>query len=151
MDNSNKVYELGYLLVPSIAEEQLAGEVQNIKTVLEKYEPSYITEDFPKLRPLSYAMVKAAAGQNSKFDKAYFGWIKFEINPNAIPQVKTELDKNSGMLRFMIITTVRENTLISQKPVFKPVGEGEKVKKREDESPITQEELDKSIDSLVVE
>jgi ribosomal protein S6 len=59
-EKKSKVYELGYLLAPSIAEEQVAGEVQNIKSVLDKFEAITITEDFPKLRPLAYMMAKTS-------------------------------------------------------------------------------------------
>ena len=149
------VYELGYLLAPTIAEEQLPGEVQNIKSVLDKFEVVTITEDFPKLRPLAYTMVKATTGQRNKFDKAYFGWIKFEASSNAIPLIKTELDKNGHIVRSLVIGTVRESTLATQRVPFRPGAEGDKAKKPDelaaDQPKATQEELDKSIDSLIVE
>ncbi len=154
-DTRIKIYELGYLFVPSIAEENVAAEVQAVKSIIEKYEGNIITEDFPKLRPLAYAMSKVVGAERSKFDKGYFGWIKFEISSGSVPQIKTELDKNNIILRFMIIETIRENTMVTQKMIFKPVGEGEKAKKPEsgDEIPakLSEEEIDKTIENLVVE
>jgi len=144
-----KIYELGYLLVPSIAEENVASEVQAIKAVLEKYESEFITEDFPKLRALSYPMTKKANGSSAKFDKAYFGWVKFETNPNVIDQIKGELDKSDKILRSMIVLTVRENTLIGQKMIFRPHAEGEKEGKKEEK--MSEEEIEKTIENLVVE
>ncbi len=141
---NQKIYELGYLLVPSIAEENVAKEVETIKSILAKYEAEVITEDFPKLRPLAYAMVKATGSERHKFDKAYFGWVKFEVEGDTAPQIKNELDKNTSVLRFMIVKTVRENTMVSQKVVFKPE-EGEEQPK------VSEEELDKTIENLVVE
>jgi len=150
MNGKKTVYELGYLLVPTIAEEQVAGEVETIKAVIEKHEGSFITEDFPKLRPLAYEMAKATNGERKRFDTGYFGWIKFETSPSLVPQIKSDLDRNAHILRFMIINTVRENTLVGQKMAFK-ASDAEKKEVKADEKPMTEEELDKSIDNLVVE
>ncbi len=151
-DNKMKIYEIGYLLVPIIAEENVAAEVENIKSLLAKHEGAQITEDFPKLRPLAYNMVKAIGPERSKYDKAYFGWIKFEMMAGNVPLLKTDLDKNDHILRFMLIATVRENTMMTQKLVFRPAGEGE-VAKEEGVEPakVSEEELDKTIENLVVE
>ncbi len=148
-EKQGKIYELGYLLVPSIAEENVAAEVQNIKSVLESHGAAFITEDFPKLNTLAYSMPKMVGGQRSKFDKGYFGWIKFETEAEQVPVIKTELDKIEHILRFMIINTVRENTLVSQKMAFKSPNEAEK--KSEDAAPVSEAELDKTIENLVVE
>ncbi len=152
-EKQSKVYELGYLLVPSIAEENVASEVQAIKSVLENHEAVFITEDFPKLNSLAYTMPKIVAGQRNKFDKGYFGWIKFETSAVQVPLIKAELDKNEHILRFMIINTVRESTLISQKMTFKSPTDADKAKKPEEgiASPVVEAELDKTIDNLVVE
>lgn len=151
LENTPKVYEIGYLLVPSIAEEQVAGNVQEIKAVLEKFETSYITEDFPKLQPLAYTMVKnVGGGIRHKHDKAYFGWIKFETMASHIPQIKAELDKNLNLLRYMIINTVRESTMFSPKIAFKSEDPAVDAPKDADKPKVSEEELDKTIDSLVV-
>jgi ribosomal protein S6 len=145
-----KVYELGYLLVPSIAEEHVAGEVEAIKAVLSKVEASIITEDSPKLRPLAYEMTKVIGSKRDKYDTGYFGWIKFEVAGSVAPLIKTQLDKNPHILRFMVINTVRENTFIGQKVIFK-----DEVAKEttgaEEEPKVSEEELDKTIENLVVE
>jgi ribosomal protein S6 len=158
-DSRVKVYEVGYLLIPTIPEEHLAAEVQNIKAIIEKNEGVFITEDFPKLRPLAYTMRKSATGQNLKFTNAYFGWIKFEVNPSMIPTVQVGLEKNLNLLRFMLIGTVRENTLYTQRVVYRPAGEGalatDKIEEgQEAEAPkekMSEEEIDKTIENLVVE
>jgi ribosomal protein S6 len=150
-EKSNKIYEVGYLLLPTIPEEHLVTEVQNIKSLIEKHEGAFITEDFPKLRPLAYTMRKAHAGQNVKHDKAYFGWIKFEMNQLAVPAVQKELEKNENILRFMIISTVRENTLFTQKAIFRPTQDAAKPEDGVVPAKMTEEEMDKTIENLVVE
>ncbi|MCC2631058.1 MAG: Ribosomal protein [Candidatus Paceibacter sp.] len=150
-DKRVKVYEVGYLLLPTIPEEHLATEVQNIKSVIEKHEGAFITEDFPKLRPLAYEMRKSSAGQSHKFDKAYFGWIKFEVNGSSVPALTKELEKNQNILRFMVINTIRENTMYTQKTIFRPT-EGAVVEETgEPKEKMSEEEIDKTIENLVVE
>jgi ribosomal protein S6 len=150
-ESKSKIYELGYLLVPTIAEENVAAEVQTIKSVLEKHDAIFITEDFPKLNTLAYTMAKTVGSQKDKYDKGYFGWVKFETSAPQIPFIKAELDKNEHILRFMTINTVRENTLISPKMNFKSQLDGEKDKKPEEGIPVSEAELDKTIENLVVE
>ena len=158
MDTNNtnegkvKVYELGYLLVPTIAEENVAGEAQTIKNSIESKGATFITEDSPKLRPLAYEMTKSLGSQRAKYDKGYFGWIKFEMEPKSAPELKVVLDKNAMILRSMLIETVRENTLIGQKMVYRPApGVGADKAKIGEEPKVSEEELDKTIENLVVE
>jgi ribosomal protein S6 len=148
-----KVYEIGYLLIPTIAEEQLAGEVQTIKSLIEKHEGVFITEDFPKLRPLAYQMKKTTGGTNAKYNQAYFGWVKFEVNANAVPLITKDIDRNTSILRYMIINTVRENTMYTQKAAYKPseAGTGDAVAPEEAKEKMSEEEIDKTIENLVVE
>jgi ribosomal protein S6 len=151
-DVQTKIYELGYILVPTIAEEQVASEVEPIKSLIEKHGGAFISDEFPKLRQLAYTMVKAIGSQKHRHDKGYFGWIKFEIASSETSVLKAAFDKNDHMLRFMIIETVRENTMVTQKVMFKPTdapkAEGET--EGEPKEPVSEEELDKTIDNLVV-
>lgn len=149
MDKRAKVYEVGFLLLPTIPEEHLTTEVENIKSVIAQHEGQFITEDFPKLRPLAYAMTKHTTGSNQKFDTAYFGWVKFEAAPGVIPMVKETLDKNANILRFMIISTVRENTMFTQKAIFRPSEDA--VAEKEGGEKMSEEEMEKTIENLVVE
>src|SRR3989338_6813909 len=76
-----KIYEIGYHIVPSVPEEKLGAEVSSLKDILEKGKATIISEEVPKLRTLAYEMRKESAGKYSKYNSAYFGWIKFEAEP----------------------------------------------------------------------
>jgi ribosomal protein S6 len=152
-DKRLKVYEIGYLFLPTIPEEQLPAEAAKVKAVVESHEGVVITEDFPKLRQLAYTMRKVAGAQNFKFDKAYFGWVKFETVQGAVPVIQKELEKNPNILRHMLVATVRENTMFTQKPMFRPAtvaGVGEALK-GEEKVKMSEEEIDKTIENLVVQ
>ena len=148
-----EVYELGLLLVPTIAEENVATVFGDIKSVLEKNGAVFVSEDYPKMRALAYSMTKTEVGKNEKYNFAYFGWVKYELTTDKTEIVKEEIEKNKNILRFLIVKTVRENTLYSHKLNKK---EGEKKEEKEgvpvvEAAPISEEELNKTIDELVVE
>ncbi|MCC7004910.1 30S ribosomal protein S6 [Candidatus Nomurabacteria bacterium] len=151
----SKVYELGLLIVPSISEENLPKSFSAIKEILEKAGSTFISEDLPKIRPLAYTMSQVSAGKRTKFNTAYFGWVKFEMESDVVPEVKAKLDLNKEILRFIIIKTVKENTLFGHKlQVVSRRGETIQTPKKEvvkeDAEKMTTEELDKTIEELVV-
>jgi len=149
-----KVYEIGYHIISSVAEEGIPAEVQKIKEVLNKEKAVIISEDAPKLRPLAYKIKKAFGGQYKTFDKAYFGWVKFSLNEDGvIGNIDASLKSNASVLRFLTIRTIRENTMYSPKiTVFSDKESKIKVltqKESKEEKTASIEEIDKSIDDLV--
>lgn len=150
------VYEVGFHIVPAVSPEKLSEEVDAIKAVLGKGGAVIISEEFPKLRNLAYTLMKIIGPARHKYDTAYFGWIKYEMSPDFAGDVKKALDANEKILRYLIVKTVRENTLYG--PKILPEEKYETVKaedikevKETKEIPITSaEELDKSIDKLVI-
>ena len=125
-----------------------------VKGLLEKIKAETISEDFPRLRVLAYPLSKVIGGSKKTFKEAYFGWIKFEADAEAVVEFKKEVEKLSNVLGFLIIKTVKENTLYGNK--FAPKYEG-KPKKEEEKrveepkGPINEEEIDKTIEDLVIE
>ncbi|PIQ92352.1 MAG: hypothetical protein COV70_00830 [Parcubacteria group bacterium CG11_big_fil_rev_8_21_14_0_20_39_22] len=151
-----KVYEVGYHIVPLFAEEELTGKVGELKGILEKENAVVISEDFPKLTELSYTMRKLKEGKYQKFDRAYFGWIKFEASPESVLRIADAFKSDEGILRSIVIKTVRENTFVPLRAIKEreekaTIGNVKGDKKEESKSPISEEELDKTIDELVVE
>jgi len=147
------VYEVGYHIVPAVSPENLPKEVDAIKAVLGGIQATIISEEFPKLRNLAYQMVKAIGPARHKYDSAYFGWIKYEASPESAVEVKKAFDANEKVLRYLLIKTARENTLYGAKILGEEKKEEDKANEPKDASvaaPVSPEELDKSIDKLVV-
>ena len=134
-----KVYEIGYLIVPSVPEEKIAGEISAIKDVLNKHKAELIADEPATLRPLAYTMVKKIGTVNRRFDSAYFGWIKFEAAPVEVRLIEKEVKEVDSVLRLLLISTVREHTLLSNKLNLEALEKG----------PVSTEDLDKSIDKTV--
>jgi ribosomal protein S6 len=150
------VYEVGYLLVPNLAEENVGGEVTALKDMLSGNGAQFISDEFPKMMELAYEMSRTILNKKAKFTTGYFGWVKFEIPTENILKVKEMLDKNESIIRFLLIKTVRESTMSPKRAYTKTEG-GAGAKRRTakaveaEAGPINEETIDKDIDALVVE
>jgi len=114
-NEGTKVYEVGYLLLPTIEESKVQDESLKIRDIIENNKGQFLSEGNAELKTLTYPMTKAISGKKQKFDEAYFGWVKFESNSDTIESIKKELDKVNNILRFILITTVKENIMIPSK------------------------------------
>jgi ribosomal protein S6 len=65
-EDRQQVYEIGYLLVSSIPEEKVAGEVDALKAILSKKGAEFIGEEAPELRTLAYTSNRVPAQQQRK-------------------------------------------------------------------------------------
>lgn len=153
-ENENLVYEIGYHLLPTIDESDIPAQSSNIKSMIEENRGVIISEDMPKMLVLAYSISKDVNSKKQEFDKAYFGWIKFEIEPSKVADIKNKIENTQNILRFLITRTVRENTMHTPKiPMFKkdpPTNLGQEKGEGEPEKPkATEAEIDKSIDELV--
>jgi ribosomal protein S6 len=148
-----QVYEVGYILVPSIPEENVGGEVTSLKDMLTNNGATFIADEYPKMMELAYEMTRAIANKKQKFTNGYFGWVKFEMSREGIVAAKADLDKNESIIRFLITKTVRENTMSPKRTYTKEGTIKRKTATKSDEPalPINEETIDKDIEALVVE
>ncbi len=152
IDTKVSVYEIGYLMVPSIPEENLGGEVTKFKDSLSDIGAVFISDEYPKMMELAYEMTRSISNKKQRFSYGYFGWVKFETSTSNIKNIKEFLDKNETLIRYLMIKTVRENTM-SPKKVY---GKNDSLKRRhvskteESSTPVNEEVIDKEIDALVV-
>lgn len=147
-----QVYELGYLLVPTISDENIGGVYTALKDMVSEYKGEFIADEMPHMIALAYPMLKVVANVRNKFDSAYFGWIKFEMETSKILDFKKKLDFDPNVIRFLITKTVRENTIATKKFTYKDMARKKTTKKEgEEEVPveINKEELDKEIDAMI--
>ena len=155
-EGGKQVYELGYHIVSTVAEENLSKEAEALKAIVLKDGGSLVSEGEPKLINLAYSMTKSVADTRKKFNTAYFGWLKFETKSELMPSIKKAVDAYPNVLRYLLIKTVRENTLYTPKLNSVKVGEKEAPKakesiKTEEKKATSVEDIDKSIDELIAE
>lgn len=154
-ERENRIYEVGYLLLPSIPEEQLEVKVSEIKETISNLGGQFISEEDPSLRPLAYEMVKLVGTRNERYKTAYFGWVKFELEAAQAIALKTALDANASILRYLTIKTVREDTYVPRDTASHEES-GVEENLSDEALPVADvvldapaEDLDKSIDALV--
>ncbi|HEU0085713.1 MAG TPA: 30S ribosomal protein S6 [Candidatus Paceibacterota bacterium] len=153
-DDSKKVYELGYLFVPTIAEENAPALFGNLKEQIESLGGEIISSEMPRMMHLAYVMSKVITNVRHRFDTAYFGWIKFDMEADKLATLKKQLDSNPDLIRFLITKTVRENTLAPKRYAGSSAGRPRMAPERREEkdaAPIDKVEIDKEIDALVEE
>lgn len=147
----NRVYELAYLVSPNIAEDKLAEQVSSIKALLEKHGAFVISEEYPKFRQLAYNMVKPMGGKNEKYSNAYFGWVKFEVSVEGALSIKDELKKMSQLVRLLIVKTERETKYPAKTAFWKDMPKREVKAEPKTGPSMSEAEIDKTIEELVVE
>lgn len=151
-DSSSKVYELGYLLVPTIAEVEVPAIYGNLKELVMSFHGEVIADEMPKMMNLAYSMPKVIANIRSKFNTAYFGWTKFTMSPSKVLELKKRLDLDQNFIRFLILKTVKENTIAAKRFIRGEASYRRPNLKRNDNEPvvpINKEEVDKEIDALI--
>ncbi|OIP64569.1 MAG: hypothetical protein COV32_01695 [Candidatus Yonathbacteria bacterium CG10_big_fil_rev_8_21_14_0_10_43_136] len=146
-----RIYELGYHLVPTLAEEQISGASGAVRGMIDRISKDIIAEELPVFIDLAYTIVKTVDHKNKRFDEAYFGWIKFEGSPAGIVELEGGLKKDENVLRYLIVKTIRENTFIAKKFTGAKVKEVEEAHVAEETVVEAQSEevLDKAIEELV--
>ena len=156
------VYELSYIYLPSIAPEVVVTKVSTLKDVITKAGGSLISDENPVLIDLAYPMVKVTGTNRHKVQSGYFGWVKFEIPKIGLVEIKKSLDLNDEIVRYLIIKTVKENTLLNGKMKLSKEEKFKRDDKADEEVALNvdaeiapdketlPEELDKSIDDLVI-
>lgn len=149
------VYEVSYLILPLVPVEQLQSKSTDLKKMLESLGGAIISDEDPVLIDLSYKMTKVIGTVHHKVDSGYFGWIKFELPIGLIEKVKKSLDGNDEIFRYLVIKTVKENTLLGGKMKLQKEDKlkKEEVPVSEVELPVKDiivEDIDKSIDDLVI-
>ncbi len=150
---AGQVYEVGYLLVPTIAGESVPTVYGNLKALITSLGGQLIADEMPRQIALAYTMTKVYKNVRNKFDSAYFGWVKFEMERAKVAELKKKLDLDPEIIRFLITKTVKENTIAAKRFVHRDMirRRPPTAKKEGGEIPveINKEEIDKEIDALV--
>lgn len=141
-----QVYELGYHVIPTISEGELGSVVTALKDKIAEKGGTIIQEEFPTECRLEYTVIKDIENKKDRFDRSFFGWVKFELSPDAIADLDEFVTKDQKVIRYLLIKTVRENTVAGKK--FSGRGKRGETKDKE-VTPLSQEEIDKQIEALV--
>ena len=112
---NNRVYEFSYLLTSSIPEDKVTEKVGKLKGEIEKNGGEILAEEQAEFIPLAYEMSRTIENKKVRFTHAYFGWVKFEGEPEILAILKEIFDRDEEIIRHLTIKTVRENTMAPKK------------------------------------
>lgn len=112
----SQVYELGYLVLPSIPEENLSQVVESIKKVVNKAGGKELDGEDPFKHGLAYPMSKVVGSSKYVVNDAYIGWMKFELSASEDREsehpaetIKKEIEAMHEVLRLLLIKAPRES------------------------------------------
>ena len=143
ISESTRTYELGFNLVPTIPEQEVAAQVDVLKALIEKANGTVGAIGNPEFIDLAYQMEKNVGSKRSKYSQAYFGWIKFEMTPESMETLKKSLDSVNELIRYILVKASVENTIVFKKPKVEP--------KRDAVSDVLDESIEGSDESEVLE
>ena len=97
-------YEIGYLLSPIIAPENVSATVETLirRTILAAG-GQVIFDEAPKLIPLAYSIRQTVENKNLRFQEAYFSSLRFLVAPEKIAELDRTFRFSPPVLRFLIV------------------------------------------------
>lgn len=149
-ETNTGVYELGLHLVSDMSVEDVPARFGDIKSGIESLGGVIVSDEMPKDMALTYEMRATIDNKAQYFTRSYFGWVKFEMSADTIAKVKEMIESRSDIIRFIIVSTVKENTLSPRKLFEKKEG-GIRRKKDEKVVPVDAEAVDAELDKMLVE
>lgn len=141
MKEEHKMYEIGYLLNPLLAEENLENEVSAMRKLIEDGKGFIINEGRPRMLRLAYAI--------QKIDNAHFGWLKFSSGSESILDIQNDFKKNKNIIRFLITIAHKENMMARSPKIM--AKRKKPVVAEKDKPSIKPEEIDKKLEELLGE
>ena len=105
-----QIYELGYLVLPSLPEGELSNIETKLKDIIAKSGGNVFDGEAPFKLDLAYTMSKTVGSNRYVVNNAYIGWLKFEMEPASVSGVEHAIQKLDEILRFIVIKAPRENS-----------------------------------------
>lgn len=108
------IYEISYILDGRLDESRAAEKAEAFKKDIASLGGSFISEETPYVRELSYEMTRVVNNVNVRFNEGYFGWVKFEMIPTKIEELDKKLKLDEEVVRFLILKTVKGNDIFTK-------------------------------------
>jgi ribosomal protein S6 len=113
---NSRIYEVSYLVrldvAPAIAEETVA---RSITAFLTEKAIRIISAAPLEEIDLAYEIRKDIENKKERFVEAYFGFTKFEAEPQVIKELHESLDLEKNIIRFLIVKTIEDNTVLPRR------------------------------------
>lgn len=152
-NDEKKLYELTFHILPTFSEVEVEEKANEISSLVEKIDGVLKLSQKPLPRALAYEIAKPGAGKKEFFDNSFFGSFVFEAETSKIESLQKGLKKLNFILRYLLIEVPKETLTPKERRI--PQSHKEEAKRTDtpiaDAKPINEEELDKTIEQLVIE
>jgi len=111
MTTSQTVYELGYLLVPTLTDKEVTDTVALLSKTIADNGGDVTTKGDVHFIDLAYEMVKKIKSKNTKFDQAHFGWTKFTAGSETPAKLEKAIKGIDEVLRVIVVKTVEDDAV----------------------------------------
>jgi ribosomal protein S6 len=152
-------YELGYHLVPSLSEDDLALRVGEIMQAVANAGGTIVSEGAPQACTLTYTIARLRGGRWEKYDTSFFGWVRFDAPTTAIAPLKDLLEHADFVVRHLILRLDAQALAPAPAPraprpveVVEVATEPKQLERKvveEVKTEVVEEELDKQIEDLI--
>ena len=96
-------YELAFHVLPTVAEGEVAAVFDTLKARITKDGGELFDEEAPQRFDLAYEIVKHLEGKHRHFKSAYFGWVRFKAESEAINHLLEEMEADPQILRHLLL------------------------------------------------
>lgn len=124
-ESIKRVYEISYILVPTMSEDGATAKAEAMKKSIASFEGSFISEETPYVRDLAYIMLRVIKNANHRFDTGYFGWIKFDMDGESLQKFEKAVKLDEDVIRFMIVKADRDTNIITKNSYQRKARESE--------------------------
>jgi len=101
-------YELAFHILPTVAEGEVEGIFDTLKKHITQAGGQVFDTEAPERFDLAYEVVRYLEGRNRGFNSAYFGWIRFHLEPRALEAVSELVEAQKDLLRYLLIRLTKE-------------------------------------------
>jgi ribosomal protein S6 len=108
-------YELAFHVLPTVPEGEVANVFQGLKDLITQHGGETNLEEAPARYDLAYEIEKYLEGRYRKFSSAYFGWVRFNLNPAEVEEINRTIEADKNILRHLIIRLTKAE---AEQPFF---------------------------------
>lgn len=96
-------YEIAYHVLPTVAEGEVDSVTAELKNFITTAGGQVFDEEQAERFELAYEIEKYLEGRYRKFGSAYFGWVRFHLEPRALAEVTEHIEGHKSVLRSLTI------------------------------------------------
>jgi ribosomal protein S6 len=96
-------YEIAYHVLPTVAEGEVDSVTAELKNFITTAGGQIFDEEQAERFELAYEIEKYLEGRYRKFGSAYFGWVRFHLEPKALGEVTEHIEGHKSVLRSLTI------------------------------------------------